>query len=179
MSGEPKQWWQTLPAIIAGSATLVTAITGLLIALNQLGVLKHSEKEVAPATISSQQTLTPSSAAPPPAGSRVDEFVAHWKNENPDSGAITRVDIDARLNQLIVHMWGKCHPTDCDWGTQSVPLSDTDKGVVRVRWNADFRVTQQEIRPLADRRLEVVGHTHFTDKSGRPDFDRVNYFLRP
>jgi hypothetical protein len=179
MSDEPKQWWQTLPAIIAGLGTLLTAITGLLIALNQLGVFKHPEKEGAPSTISSQQTLTPSSAATSGAGSKVDEFVGHWKNENPDSGAITRVEIDARVNQLIVHMWAKCYPTDCDWGTQSVPLSDTDKGVVQVRWNASFRVTQQEIRPLADKRLEVVGHTHFTDKSGRPDFDRVNYFVRP
>jgi len=176
MSDEPKQWWQTLPAIIAGLATLVTAITGLLIAVNQF---KRPEKEAAPATISSQQTQTPASAATAGAGSKVNEFVGHWKNENPDSEAITKVDIDAQLNQLIVHMWAKCHPTDCDWGTQSLPLSDTDKGVVQVRWNAGRRVTQQEIRILPDRRLEVVGHTHYADESGRPDSNRVNYFVRP
>ena len=45
MSDEPKQWWQTLPAIIGGLATLVTALTGLLVALNQLG--KQTEKKPA------------------------------------------------------------------------------------------------------------------------------------
>jgi tetratricopeptide (TPR) repeat protein len=45
VSDEPKQWWQTLPAMIAGLATLVTALTGLLVALNQLG--KQTEKKPA------------------------------------------------------------------------------------------------------------------------------------
>jgi outer membrane protein len=48
MSDEPKQWWQTLPAIIAGIATLLTALTGLLVALNQLGVFKQSENKPTP-----------------------------------------------------------------------------------------------------------------------------------
>ena len=47
MSDEPKQWWQTLPVIIGGLATLVTALTGLLVALNQLG--KQTEKKPAAA----------------------------------------------------------------------------------------------------------------------------------
>ena len=42
MSDDEKQWWQTLPAIIGGIAALLTALTGLLIALNQLGVFKQA-----------------------------------------------------------------------------------------------------------------------------------------
>ena len=48
MSDEPKQWWQTLPAIVAGLATLLTALTGLLVALNQLGVFKQAENKPTP-----------------------------------------------------------------------------------------------------------------------------------
>jgi hypothetical protein len=35
MSDDEKHWWQTLPAIIGGLAALVTALTGLLVALNR------------------------------------------------------------------------------------------------------------------------------------------------
>jgi len=108
MSDEPKQWWQTLPAIVGGSATLITAITGLLVVLNQMGVFKPADKKPTP------PAETAVSPQPPPSGSRVDSFVGHWKNENPDSSGITKADIDSRLDRIIVRMWGKCHPTDCD-----------------------------------------------------------------
>lgn len=49
MGDDEKQWWQTLPAIIGGLAALVTALTGLLVALNQSGVFKQTEKKPAPA----------------------------------------------------------------------------------------------------------------------------------
>lgn len=47
MSGEngSKHWWQTAPAILGGLATLIGAITGLLIALNKVGIF-NSEPQV-------------------------------------------------------------------------------------------------------------------------------------
>ena len=45
MSDGSKHWWQTLPAIIAGVATLLTAITGLLVTLHQLGVFKKPDNK--------------------------------------------------------------------------------------------------------------------------------------
>lgn len=51
MSDEPKQWWQTLPAIVGGSATLVTALTGLLVALGQAGLFKHTDDKPKPTPI--------------------------------------------------------------------------------------------------------------------------------
>src|SRR5205085_11524662 len=44
MSDEPKQWWQTFPAITGGVATILTALTGLIVALNQMGIFKPSDK---------------------------------------------------------------------------------------------------------------------------------------
>jgi hypothetical protein len=61
MSDEAKQWWQTLPAIIGGLAALVTALTGLLVALNQSGVFKQTEKKPAPA----EEPVTAITAAKP------------------------------------------------------------------------------------------------------------------
>lgn len=41
MAGEPSKpqsWWQTLPGILTAVATIITAATGLIVALNQAGV---------------------------------------------------------------------------------------------------------------------------------------------
>lgn len=64
MSDEPKQWWQTLPAIIAGFATLLTAVTGLLVTLHQMGVFKLSDmkpqsRSLTPTSLEGEATRTP------------------------------------------------------------------------------------------------------------------------
>jgi eukaryotic-like serine/threonine-protein kinase len=62
-SSDAKSWWQTLPGIFTAAAATLTAITGLILALNQIGVFSP-KKEVAAtgntATQSStQETLFP------------------------------------------------------------------------------------------------------------------------
>jgi hypothetical protein len=43
-----KKWWRTVPAIIAGITTFLSAITGLLIALDKLGAISSGEKILSP-----------------------------------------------------------------------------------------------------------------------------------
>lgn len=40
-----------------------------------------------------------------------------WTNENPNTSAITRIEIWFQADTPMMHWWGKCHPTDCDNGT--------------------------------------------------------------
>ncbi|HEY6911436.1 MAG TPA: hypothetical protein VI356_18800 [Myxococcales bacterium] len=40
---EKKSWWQTLPGIATGTAALLTALTGFLLALNQVGFIGSSK----------------------------------------------------------------------------------------------------------------------------------------
>lgn len=40
-----KRWWQTVPAILAGLATFIGAVTGLIVALNQMGVFNGQERQ--------------------------------------------------------------------------------------------------------------------------------------
>jgi hypothetical protein len=70
MSEEPKQWWQTLPAIIAGLATLLTALTGLLVTLHQMGVFKLSDMRAhespSPTPRAVDEPAAPATAIKPP-----------------------------------------------------------------------------------------------------------------
>ena len=69
MSDDPKQWWQTLPAIIAGFATLLTALTGLLVTLHQMGVFKLADlkpQSQSPAPTPVEETAAPVVPTKPP-----------------------------------------------------------------------------------------------------------------
>jgi hypothetical protein len=43
-------------------------------------------------------------------------FTGSWANEDPDTRGITRVQFRTEGALLYVHMWGRCHLSDCDWG---------------------------------------------------------------
>jgi hypothetical protein len=63
MSDDPqnasKGWWQTVPGILTGVAAFLTALTGLLLALHQMGLLQQSHP-----TASSQSVAADGSASP-------------------------------------------------------------------------------------------------------------------
>jgi hypothetical protein len=39
-----------------------------------------------------------------------------WRNHDPNTGGITRVDLSQSGSAVQIRMWGRCHPADCDWG---------------------------------------------------------------
>jgi len=106
------------------------------------------------------------------------QFIGHWENEDPNTGGITRVEIRSDVSTIFVHMWGKCHPTDCDWGEETTAISDANDGVLSITWTFSFAVNTQQLTVLSDGRLRVTGHVHFTDNSGRLDYDYTHYFVR-
>ena len=44
----PQSWWLTLPGILTASAGVITAITGLLLGLNQAGLLGDDDSAATP-----------------------------------------------------------------------------------------------------------------------------------
>ncbi len=161
---------------------IVIAIIGMMGVLG--GALFANWEKVFPskpeATISENDAATPGNlqTSSRPKGAFVSEFVGLWVNENKATPGITRVKIDARLNQVYVEMWGKCHPKDCEMGRESTSVSDSDDGVLSITWTESFAVTKQTLKVLSDGRLEVAGHTNFTDDSGRPGYHSVYYFKK-
>jgi len=101
-----------------------------------------------------------------------------WVNENSSTDGITRVDIHQRLNKFYLHAWGRCDVTECDNGIQIAPTSAIKERSLLISKAFSFKTELQQWTLLQDGRLRVVRHTHFTDGSGRPDYDRSDVFKR-
>lgn len=46
-----------------------------------------------------------------------DAYLGTWQNVDAGTGGVTAVEVTQSGAAYSVHLWGKCHPTDCDWGT--------------------------------------------------------------
>jgi hypothetical protein len=114
------------------------------------------------------------------AGVSVPPFVGLWVNENSDTHGITQVLIAlAGPGAIELRVWGRCHPRDCDWGKpENVDLTRAGAGAFDVVWHPRFAVKSQRLDVLPDGRLQVVTHTHFTDRSKRADYTATEFFKR-
>jgi len=80
-------------------------------------------------------------------------FVGAWTNSSHvGRGGLDRLVISASGNQLSIHAWGKCPPTDCDWGVQTATI---DGQQARASWSIQSkkgkkvgRVAKVTIRPV-------------------------------
>jgi len=98
-------------------------------------------------------------------------FVGDWTNKDFQTRGITRVKIRLDGTNVIAHVWGRCHPTECDWGEKIA----TAKGqTLTLTWKQGF----EEFTVLADGSLQVVVHRRFTDNSGRKDYNSKDIFAK-
>ena len=98
-----------------------------------------------------------------------------WQNTDPNTNGIVKIDIAEVPNGLTIHPWGACLPTPCDWGSQMVNVSP-GASTWDVHWSTSFAERDQHYTRVTDRRLNVTTHTHFTDNSGRADYDFTDNF---
>jgi hypothetical protein len=107
----------------------------------------------------------------------INQFAGSWTNVDPNTRGITRLDIAAEGTFAKVQGWGKCHPTDCDWGTvqaqafASSVSSDLASGAdtLIAVFDAGFSETTLVIKP-AGNRLNVDSYDRFKDNSGRSNY---------
>jgi len=62
-------------------------------------------------------------------------FAGTWVNNDPNTPSLTRLIITQDGNGVSVHAFGKCHPTDCDWGARNGFVAG---GVANVTWDQGF-----------------------------------------
>jgi len=113
------------------------------------------------------------------------QFSGNWTNVDPNTGGITRLNIDVFGSSASVHAWGKCHPTDCDWGSVnafafgpdvSSDLSSQALALMAV-YSTGFSTTTLFIKPQGNR-LSAQSYTRFTDNSGRSNYGSSYVFQK-
>ena len=105
------------------------------------------------------------------------QFAGDWTNVDTNTGGITTLSIGLSGDSANVHAWGKCHPTDCDWGTVpavafapdvSSDLAGQAQALMAI-FDAGFSETTLFITPQGNR-LSLQSYTRFKDNSGRSNY---------
>ncbi len=90
-------------------------------------------------------------------------FVGDWCNKDFNSRGNTRIRIYLDGEKLMVHMWGRCHPTECDWGETTATIVPEDKKSISVTWNQGFAVSTQKLTLQEDGGLKLSGTRTYKD----------------
>ena len=102
-------------------------------------------------------------------------FFGHWRNVDHDTNNLTGVVVDPAGGwNTQVRGFGKCHPTDCDWGSVNGHYENgfgfgNDR--IKATFNSGFSVTKLELRPEMGDHLRYHAHIKFTDGSGRSPYE--------
>jgi len=118
--------------------------------------------------------------------SQIGEVMGEWKNVNPNTAGLTRVQITEGGTDVSIHAWGKCHPDDCDWGTVPGHLygkSVTDSLVpaahaISAISRTSFSETVIIVHLTSPGQLQVETMTRFIDGSGRTSYTHIDTFAR-
>lgn len=97
-----------------------------------------------------------------------------WNNIDNESSGVTRLTISEAEGGWTVHAWGKCHPSDCDWGVVELrflgdSIRDKSPKYGYAYWDNGFSETHLILKAGAEE-LSADFYTIFKDAS-----DRANY----
>ena len=144
----------------------MSALLGMVLLI--YGVYAHSVADRAP-----QSRVTP---GPPP--QKPVKPVSHsllsgsWKNDNPQTRGITRLEVQQNGDLVAVHAWGACSPQDCDWGIATGAVGGESASVT---WDQGFVLRKMVLFSDAGR-LRIVLDSVYRD--GRSPKHAVEYFVK-
>jgi hypothetical protein len=112
----------------------------------------------------------------------VSDYLGEWTNADPNTRGISRLSIRQDPARVVVQIWGKCHPHDCDWGTvQATPLArrvdSSGTAPITAIYSLGFAEKRVTLRMTARNDLTGTVDTHFTDNSGRADYESIDQFV--
>ena len=98
---KPANWWTTLPGLLTAAAAVITAVTGLLLGLGQLGVFEG--RPAAPVSGASTSGAPQQSGTPQPGGTRSgDGAVGGWTVALPAERKYRSVDVEYEILDAAV-----------------------------------------------------------------------------
>jgi hypothetical protein len=100
----------------------------------------------------------------------------NWVNTDHSTRSITRAQLEFTCIDVVfpgqprppawhVHLFGRCHPFDCDWGR--VPATEAPRGVIHASYDQGFATRAVRIQSAAGGLISVRVSTHYRD--GRRD----------
>jgi len=112
-------------------------------------------------------------------------WVGWWRNIDPATGGMTRVQFRTDASNLLLHAWGSCHPVECDIPERAMSVDEIGPQALTFTWNTTnartgvtFAVRPTKITMLQNGNFSMEQHTHFVDGSRRADQDSVWEFAR-
>ena len=115
----------------------------------------------------------------------LNDFAGTWKNADANGG-VTKLDIRVSGSNVTIQAWGKCQPTDCDWGrvgayayAPNVSSNITSSAqALSAIFKTSFNETLMIVQPAGTNRLQAQVLTRFTDSSGRSNYSNTFTFNR-
>jgi hypothetical protein len=123
------------------------------------------------------------------------QLQGNWHNIDPNTSAMSRMDVTFTCNDQricdengrctgpdIYHStrpWGKCHPTDCDWGWQRA--TNQSDGWIMSTYNFGFKTSYVWLRNYQFNwltYLRVYVFNDFTPADGRADYSTDEWMLK-
>ncbi len=139
--------------------------------------------------------LTTVNAAPAQALCSSSPMVGNWHNINASTRAMSRVSVGFHCGDVIlcdtnghctggqsyftIRAFGKCTPTDCDWGTRRA--TTMAGGWQRAIWSYSWSTKYVWVKTYVyygRTYLRVWTHTDFTAADGRTDYTTDEWMLK-
>ncbi|HUB77726.1 MAG TPA: TlpA disulfide reductase family protein [Bryobacteraceae bacterium] len=103
------------------------------------------------------------------------KLIGSWVNTDLDTSGTTQVVVRQNKGGIVVHVWGRCTPSDCDWGEAA---ADTWDGYLIANYDHGWSMARLQLIPLPDGRLLMAHTTEYRDGSGRTDKGYAEFFAR-
>ncbi len=163
-----------------GNGLLKRSMVWAFVLIAFLGVAACSKKDDSTnSETENSETTETANAGPSPSASSPTEttsptttasFQGTWINKDPNTGGNTKFVITQNDSEVKVHAWGKCHPTDCDWGEQDGGIIDN---AAVVTWDQKFVIRKMKLTLEGNNELRAVTESVYADNRPRRRSEEV------
>ncbi len=139
---------------------IIFVILGVLLLVGIVILVVVLTRDGKPSTSQANDASPSPTVSPKPVG----KFEGKWVNADPNTRGITRLVIEQDRSQLSVRAFGKCAPTDCDWGVEKGSVVGNEG---HVTWDQGFALRKMVLTLEGDNKLKAVVDTVFNDARER------------